>query len=154
MGAARGRPAGRPELSAKTEQALTISEMLMGAIESPEHELTLNTFSAETAKRARGRRLSTVQNMTDAFAQFGMNQGDKIDRRGQILMYRKRRERIKHHEWKMKRATDHDKKITRWRMRNNNRDMAHFHHMDGLRKPDFSIKPVLPERANAQRTGS
>ena len=54
----------------------------------------------------------------------------------------------------MKRATDHDKKITRWRMRNNNRDMAHFHHMDGLRKPDFSIKPVLPERANAQRTGS
>jgi hypothetical protein len=54
----------------------------------------------------------------------------------------------------MLRATDHDKKVTRWRMKNNRRDMGHMHHMDGLKKADFSIKPVLPQRPGAKYTGA
>jgi len=306
--------------------------MLMGAIESPDHELHRGTFTAENAKKGRHRRLSTIKTMDDAFSQFDMNHDDTIDRREQILMYRtlmgslqqtldelvkmsiydaaielrdrivvlrksfekmqidmelgrqvkeraafqqaekiirkkcgqfwveekqkieiqhrasrmdlqtshrvqrdqleedmdhtpqplikytsmllamraseralcghkrfeeakevkrradrmetserkryeqkcaaaqqkrrsdlgttqgtearKRLEQTKRNEWAMLRATDHDKKVTRWRMKNNRRDMGHMHHMDGLKKADFSIKPVLPQRPGAKYTGA
>jgi hypothetical protein len=327
--AGRGQGA---ELSANTQQSLAIADLLMTAVESPDHELQRGAFSSETAKKGKRRRLSTIKTMDDAFSQFDMNNDDTLDRREQILMYRtlmnslqttldelvkmsiynaaielrdrivvlrksfekmqidmefgrqanerkafqqaevivkkkcsqfwseekqkleiqhgeskqdlkishavqrgqleeemdhmpqplikfsstllamrkteralcahkrfeeakevkrradrmeiverkrfdekcarkqqgrrnnlvktqdietrKRHEQTKRNEWGMHRATELDKKVTKWRMKHNHQDMHHMHVMDGKRKPDFSIKPVLPQRPGARHTGA
>jgi hypothetical protein len=57
-------------------------------------------------------------------------------------------------DWAFKRAEELDKRLTARRLRHAGRDMKHTHVMDGQRKPDFTFKPVAPQRKGAASTAS
>jgi hypothetical protein len=67
---------------------------------------------------------------------------------------KKRLQMSKKFEWSQARHKERDMMLTVARVANNRKDMLHCHHMDKMKQPQFTTRPIVPNRASHDQTSS